>query len=518
MPHVSDGNEYTEFFARAAEACKPVSVLRKYEDALRSATRAYDSGFSVALVGRIKQGKSTLMNALVGELLAPVGVLPTTATINVFQYGRGSPQVIRKDGSEEAIPLSEVDTLFTGSTPDVIERIRETEFINFYCPVERLKNRRLVDTPGTDAAIQAHEEIVRSFLREAAAIIYVMEYPGREEDLNTLRAHQGDGSMGSSISNSLVVLHKWEAALAEESAPLKSLSVKAEEVAGSLRDTVRVVIPVSGALAFCVRHAPEDWWNSLIGFVERTSQVELTEALFDEKDSWRLDPERSRLRDQYPHLNWPTFRLICCELKNRGITDLPEAHKHFLELSQIERLENEMQERFFSKARLIKLSKLFQMVAPHMDSAGLAIRQEIDHAQRGIEAIRDLSGHPLGSAKRWLAAELHRLEQLLPRLEEARVVLDKEWASVKRRFEKTLLDLEITDNLDELGIADRATRDLIKDVLENPQKKRKPESAAALTDLVSICRRRANSSTSRRHRDLLEHAESRLTSEIQFNQ
>jgi len=38
-------------------------------------------------MGEFNAGKSTFINALIGEEVAPMGVTPTTATLNVLRYG-----------------------------------------------------------------------------------------------------------------------------------------------------------------------------------------------------------------------------------------------------------------------------------------------------------------------------------------------------------------------------------------------------------------------------------------------
>ena len=43
---------------------------------------------TLAVGGRVKAGKSTFINALLGENLALVGTTETTATINRFVYGK----------------------------------------------------------------------------------------------------------------------------------------------------------------------------------------------------------------------------------------------------------------------------------------------------------------------------------------------------------------------------------------------------------------------------------------------
>jgi ribosome biogenesis GTPase A len=43
--------------------------------------------YTVVVVGEFNNGKSTFVNAIIGEDLLPVGVTPTTATINTLVWG-----------------------------------------------------------------------------------------------------------------------------------------------------------------------------------------------------------------------------------------------------------------------------------------------------------------------------------------------------------------------------------------------------------------------------------------------
>ena len=45
-----------------------------------------DEHFEVAIVGEFKRGKSTLINALLGQEVLPADVLPATATLNRVTY------------------------------------------------------------------------------------------------------------------------------------------------------------------------------------------------------------------------------------------------------------------------------------------------------------------------------------------------------------------------------------------------------------------------------------------------
>jgi hypothetical protein len=68
----------------------------------------------VLVAGEAKRGKSTLVNALLGRAVVPVGVTPLTALATTIRYGadEGLTAVFR-DGRTEAFPLSALDDLVT---------------------------------------------------------------------------------------------------------------------------------------------------------------------------------------------------------------------------------------------------------------------------------------------------------------------------------------------------------------------------------------------------------------------
>ena len=82
------------------------------------------------VVGEVKAGKSSLLNALFGQEFARVDVLPATDKVYIFRYG-----------DEE----SSVDV-----TPHLTER---------YQPIPFLRDFNVVDTPGTNTVVPQHQTI-----------------------------------------------------------------------------------------------------------------------------------------------------------------------------------------------------------------------------------------------------------------------------------------------------------------------------------------------------------------------
>jgi GTP-binding protein EngB required for normal cell division len=122
-----------------------------------------ESPFTVAVVGQMRVGKSSLLNALVGADLAVTGVNETTATINWFKYAPEENcnkfRVVWKNKPEEEFPLTEIHKWIGDS-----QLAAETQQLEFFANSTFLKNAYIVDTPGTRAVIESHEQTTQEFL------------------------------------------------------------------------------------------------------------------------------------------------------------------------------------------------------------------------------------------------------------------------------------------------------------------------------------------------------------------
>jgi GTPase Era involved in 16S rRNA processing len=115
-----------------------------------SIKRVESNSFSVAVVGEFKRGKSTFINALLGQEILPTDILPTTATLNRVTYGlKPMVNIIYKDGRKVEVPVDQLINYVTKLT-DESEKIAETvkEAI-VYSPIHYcMNNVDIIDTPG----------------------------------------------------------------------------------------------------------------------------------------------------------------------------------------------------------------------------------------------------------------------------------------------------------------------------------------------------------------------------------
>ncbi len=81
-----------EVLAGVAQALASVRLDPETVRRLEKLAASANDPCVVAVVGRVKAGKSTFVNALLGADLAKVGATETTATINRFVYGTAPPE------------------------------------------------------------------------------------------------------------------------------------------------------------------------------------------------------------------------------------------------------------------------------------------------------------------------------------------------------------------------------------------------------------------------------------------
>ncbi|MEM9696920.1 MAG: dynamin family protein, partial [Myxococcota bacterium] len=102
--------------------------------------------FNLVVVGEFNHGKTSFVNALLGEAALPVGVTPTTAMIHHVTHAE-TPRaaLVKKDGGRTDIPFAELRTLAVGGGVDD----EEVKHVEVGYPAPLLADRiALVDTPG----------------------------------------------------------------------------------------------------------------------------------------------------------------------------------------------------------------------------------------------------------------------------------------------------------------------------------------------------------------------------------
>ncbi|HTJ34340.1 MAG TPA: dynamin family protein, partial [Dactylosporangium sp.] len=219
----------------------------------------------VAIAGRLKSGKSTLVNALIGRRVAPTEVGECTRIVTQFRYGTSDRvDVVKRNGARVSLPLDEA-----GMIPQRLGVARhEVAYVDVTLTSDHLRDLTVVDTPGLSSANTSVSDQARRFLFSEApidddldsdsagalsgaeAIIYVFTQSVREDDVQALEAFRSiSARLSSNPINSLGLFNKVDKLAGGGQDPWPIVAPLAGDQSKVLRRVVSDVVPVVGLLA-----------------------------------------------------------------------------------------------------------------------------------------------------------------------------------------------------------------------------------------------------------------------------
>jgi predicted GTPase len=174
--------------------------------------RLAEGRFFVVCVGQFKRGKSTLLNALVGSDVLPIGVVPVTAIVTVLRYG-AEPRARVRFRAGDWTPMEVRDLRQYVTETENPENRKGVAAVEVFVPSEQLRSGLcLVDTPGLGSVFAGNTEATREFIPQidAALVVIGADPPisGAELDLIEEVAKQ--------IQHVVVVLNKADKLTMEE--------------------------------------------------------------------------------------------------------------------------------------------------------------------------------------------------------------------------------------------------------------------------------------------------------------
>jgi hypothetical protein len=271
-------------------------------DAVRR--RLSEPTLRIAVGGRLKAGKSTLINALLGQQLAATAVTECTLIVAWFRYApQNRVEVHCHDGRVYRVPAEP-----GGGVPRDLAMLgaarEEIAEIVVEVPNERLGSEyTVVDTPGTDS-LSGLDAVAMEAFAQADALLYVTPHPG-EKDAEVLQElRQLAAAHGISTINVLGVLSRADQMGDGLTDPWPVAGRLAKRYSAQFAGLTGDVIPVAGLLAQTV--LGDQYTEADTGLLRRlatTRRDDLMEALFDHEsflqwaDGPLTLPERQRLLD-----------------------------------------------------------------------------------------------------------------------------------------------------------------------------------------------------------------------------
>lgn len=160
-----------------------------HEELMALKDKAENEIFKLAILGQFKRGKTTLINALIGENLLPVGVLPLTSVITVLKYGKAlNVKIIFSGKREKTINIKELALYATEKGNPKNEK--NVSVIEVSYPSDYLKRGvEFIDTPGIGSTLLHNTEVTQNYLKNIDAGIFLLssDLPISQTELEFLR-------------------------------------------------------------------------------------------------------------------------------------------------------------------------------------------------------------------------------------------------------------------------------------------------------------------------------------------
>lgn len=275
-PAIADARRLARDALALYEDDPAAEIIRAYERRLQGPLR-------IAVAGMVKAGKSTLLNALLGESIAATDAGECTRVVTWYRRAstpsitlhphEGPPRRLRFQREEGRVVID------LGSTT-----ADEVAWIDVGWPSESLRSLILIDTPGIASLSPEVSARATSFLTQnstasaADAVIYLMRHL-HSSDRHFLESFR-DAALGGSLTvNAVAVLSRADEIGAARIDSLLSAGQVAQRYAsdGDLHSLVLDVIPVAGLVAEAARTLREDEFRALseVASLERGAREKL---------------------------------------------------------------------------------------------------------------------------------------------------------------------------------------------------------------------------------------------------
>jgi hypothetical protein len=411
---------------RAARRLREVGLPAELVERMEGLAKQMYQPCVVAVVGRVKVGKSTFVNALLRQDLAKVGTTETTATINYFTYGNPDPnRPVRchwRSGKVTDESRAFLDGL-QGNDLETLQRADGIDHLEYFLPNPLLKQITLVDTPGTGAVVEEHENRTAEFMRlnnqlrdrhdqdtrrlgdTADAVIYLVGQVAKVTDQAFLQEFTQTTGGRSSALNAIGILSKIELQ-PEILARRHELSAK---IASQLEDSLNTVIPVAAGARRELDRLLEDDRAGLERMMSILRRIppDTLEMLLDAKEFFRdFDFPDSPVgpaerRELLGDVRWGVFTTIARVAADPGL-DLDGVVEQLEKIAGFESLWEILNKHFIERGHILRGYRiasdaqevLNEVRYTHLPKLRKDMHQEKDRLDRFLRFMREVGGDP----------------------------------------------------------------------------------------------------------------------------
>lgn len=172
--HKATKREIVARFTQLADLADAVGMVTLARD-IRTARipKIESERFHLVVLGEFNHGKSTFVNALLGQDVLPTGITPTTASINHVVYAPNlTARIMLVSGESKYLEPSQLQDWVTVAGGHA----SEVAYVELGFPSDVLANNVvLVDTPGVNDLNEQRAEVTYGYVPRADAVVFLLD-------------------------------------------------------------------------------------------------------------------------------------------------------------------------------------------------------------------------------------------------------------------------------------------------------------------------------------------------------
>jgi GTPase SAR1 family protein len=401
--------EVDELFAFALDRTANCYPLKPFHRLLQQSHQRLQEPLRIAIVGLIKAGKSTMMNALLGQSVVATGSVEATFNVNWLKYGE-KPRLIvhfkdeQRQPEEKSFAELAALTLRAEENRDYLLKI---QYIEVFYPNDILKEFNIIDTPGLNSSYVNDSDNTKEFLQmhgeeltlvtqqqasNADAVLYLFSHSLGQFDANILEQLQGPLMGNTTPINAIGVLTKVDFYATDPNIP--DPLAKGQELAQRLREQNQVrrlfytIQPLCGLLALGAKTLTPEHWEILQELAklppDRFEALNRNVAKFvKDYDDVPIPPShRAKVLAQLEQYG---LTLAYGYIRS-GVSSREELGAKLLEHSGLDELRHLLLSHFGRRALLIKLGNILG----HIEAAYFQERQRLE--ANNLAILEEITG------------------------------------------------------------------------------------------------------------------------------